>query len=72
MLSAFPSLLFSVVNAERGLSLIFALLVLLVWGEKKKSHFATQLPKLQVPTKIHVDNTGLAWHSGDGETNLLT
>lgn len=37
MLSAFPSLLFSVVNAERGLSLIFALLVLLVWGEKKKN-----------------------------------
>lgn len=31
---------------------------------KKKSHFATQPSKLQVPTKIHTDNTGCHGNTG--------
>lgn len=33
-------------------------------GRKKKSHFVTQPPKLQVPTKIHTDNTGCHGNAG--------
>lgn len=51
MLSAFPSLLFSVVNAERGLSLIFALLVLLVWGEKKNPILPLNSPNYKFQQK---------------------
>lgn len=51
-----PSLLFSLFNAERWtLSYLSPLAPPGVGGgeKKKKSHFATQPPKLQVPTKIH-------------------